>query len=82
MSELFTFWKMLTYNNGNVFNASNFDRSLGVSVPTITKYLHFLEEAFLVHRRIPFLIRLKNVSVNLQKYISGIPVCFIINQSS
>ncbi|MCU0462010.1 MAG: ATP-binding protein [Bacteroidales bacterium] len=51
---LANFWSMLAHNHGNIFNASNFARSLGVSSPTVTRYLHFLEEAFLVNRLIPF----------------------------
>jgi predicted AAA+ superfamily ATPase len=51
---LANFWTMLAHSHGNVFNASNFSRSLGVSSPTITRYLHFLEEAFLVNRLMPF----------------------------
>jgi predicted AAA+ superfamily ATPase len=51
---LANFWTMLAHSHGNIFNASNFARSLGVSSPTITRYLHFLEEAFLVNRLMPF----------------------------
>jgi uncharacterized protein len=53
-TTLANFWTMLAHNHGNIFNASNFARSLGVSSPTISHYLHFLEEAFLVNRLIPF----------------------------
>lgn len=51
---LSNFWRMLAHSHGNIFNASNFARSLGISSPTITRYLHFLEEAFLVNRLMPF----------------------------
>jgi len=51
---LANFWTMLAHSHGNIFNASNFARSLGVSSPTVTRYLHFLEEAFLVNRLMPF----------------------------
>ena len=53
-TTLTNFWTMLAHNHGNIFNASNFARSLGVSSPTITRYLYFLEEAFLVNRLLPF----------------------------
>ena len=53
-TTLRNFWTMLAHNHGNIFNASNFARSLGVSSPTITRYLYFLEEAFLVNRLLPF----------------------------
>lgn len=48
------FWRMLAHSHGNIFNASNFARSLGVSSPTVTRYLHFLEGAFLVNTLMPF----------------------------
>lgn len=51
---LANFWTMLAHNHGNIFNASNFARSLGISSPTVTRYLHFLEEAFLVNSLRPF----------------------------
>jgi len=64
---LANFWTMLAHNHGNIFNASNFSRSLGVSSPTITRYLHFLEEAFLVHRLMPFFYNAKKRVVKSPK---------------
>ena len=43
------FLTMIASRNGGIWNASDFSRSLGVSVPTINRYLHFLEGAFLVN---------------------------------
>ena len=45
-------WEMLAYLAGNLLNAANLSKSLGVSQPSIMKYLHFMEEAFLL-RRLP-----------------------------
>ncbi len=42
------FWYMLASNNGGIFNAENYARSLGITGPTVNRYLHFLEGAFLV----------------------------------
>ena len=53
-TTLFNFWSMLAHNHGSIFNSSNFARSLGVSSPTVTRYLHFLQEAFLVNSLMPF----------------------------
>lgn len=53
-TSIANFWTMLAHNHGNLFNASNFARSLGVSSPTITRYLHFLQEAFLVNSLMPY----------------------------
>jgi len=48
------FWRMLAFNNGGILNASDYARSLGVSAPTVMRYLEFLEGAFLVRRLEPF----------------------------
>ena len=75
---LANFWTMLAHSHGNIFNASNFARSLGVSSPTITRYLHFLEEAFLVNRLMPFYYNTKKRLVKSPKvYIrdSGVLHC-------
>ena len=61
------FWTMLAHSHGNIFNASNFARSLGVSSPTITRYLHFLEEAYLVNRLMPFYYNTKKRLVKSPK---------------
>jgi predicted AAA+ superfamily ATPase len=46
------FWSMLAIGQGNIWNAEAMSRSLGVSSPTVSRYLEFLEGAFLV-RRLP-----------------------------
>jgi len=61
------FWTMLAHHHGNIFNASDFGRSLGVSSPTVTRYLHFLEEAFLVNRLLPFYFNTKKRLVKSPK---------------
>ena len=43
------FLTMIASRNGGIWNASDFARSLGISVPTVTRYLHFLEGAFLIN---------------------------------
>lgn len=66
-TTLINFWTMLAHNHGNIFNASNFARSLGLSSPTITRYLHFLEEAFLVNRLMPYYYNTKKRVVKSPK---------------
>jgi hypothetical protein len=61
------FWTMLAHSHGNIFNASNFARSLGVSSPTVTRYLHFLEEAFLVNSLMPYYYNTKKRLVKSPK---------------
>lgn len=46
------FWQMIAGNNGSVWNAQNFSRSIGLSSPTINRYLDFSEGAFLI-RKLP-----------------------------
>ncbi|ULQ55588.1 ATP-binding protein [Flavihumibacter rivuli] len=46
------FWQMLAANNGAVWNAETYARSLGVSSPTVKRYLEILEAAMLV-RQLP-----------------------------
>ena len=48
------FWTMLAHHHGGLWNASDFGRSLGLTHPTVNKYLDYLEGAFLVRRLHPF----------------------------
>ncbi len=45
---------MLAHVNGSVWNAEMIGRSLGISAPTVNRYVDFLEGAFLIHRLQPF----------------------------
>lgn len=71
---------MLAGINGQILNQSNLSRSLGVSQPTINRYLDILEGAFIIKRLQPYFI---NVSKRLVKqpkvYIrdSGILHCLL-----
>lgn len=46
------FWYMLAANNGSIWTAENYARALGVSSPTVKRYLDFLAGAFMV-RQLP-----------------------------
>ena len=48
------FWMMLAHWNGNVFNASEFARSLDVSAPTIKRYLDILAGTFMIRTLQPW----------------------------
>lgn len=54
-----SFWKMLASSNGSVWNAESYSRSLGISNPTVTKYLNLLEGAFLIFRLQPWFVNVK-----------------------
>jgi len=44
------FWQMLAHFNGGIWNANTFASSLGVTAPTVRRYLDYMEGAFLVRR--------------------------------
>lgn len=46
--------KMLSHLHGTMLNSSDISRSLGISLPTITKYIDLLEGGFLVRRLQPY----------------------------
>lgn len=48
------FWLMLTHYHGNVFNASELGRSLGLSHNTIRNYLDILSGTFMVRQLTPW----------------------------
>lgn len=58
---------MLAHFHGGIWNASNFSRALGITSPTVTRYLDFLEAAFIVHRLQPFTLNLKKRLVKSPK---------------
>lgn len=45
---------MLAFNNGGLLNAEKYARSLGVTAPTVHRYIDFLEGAFLIRRLYPW----------------------------
>ena len=51
-STLRRFWTMLAHWHGQVWNASEFARAFGVSIPTVGRYLDQLEGTFVI-RRLP-----------------------------
>lgn len=48
------FWRMLAHLQGQLFNASAVANSLGVSAPTVTRWLDHLEGALLVRKLEPY----------------------------
>jgi uncharacterized protein len=47
-------WSMLANNNGGILNAETYARALGVSNPTVKRYIGFLEGAFLINQLHPW----------------------------
>jgi hypothetical protein len=73
-------WSMLAHLHGSIFNASTISRSLGVTVPTVNRYIDFLDSAFIVNRLHPFYLNLRKRLVKSPKvYIadSGITTALL-----
>ena len=51
-------WTMIAHTSGGLFNASRFAENLGVSSPTITRYVDLLSDLGLVHRLEPWFANL------------------------
>lgn len=47
-------WTMIAHNNGGILNAETYARAIGVSSPTVKRYLGFLEAAFLIRQLPPW----------------------------
>jgi uncharacterized protein len=57
------FWTMLAHYHGQVWNAAEPARSLGVSGPTVRRYLDLLEGLFLIRQLPPWHMDLKKRQV-------------------
>jgi uncharacterized protein len=57
-------WTMMAHLNGCLFDATNLGKSLGVTSPTIRRYIDFLEGAFLLKSLYPYTA---NISKRLVK---------------
>lgn len=51
-------WAMIANNQGGIWNAELYARALGVSAPTVLRYLDFLEGAYLVRRLQPYFVNI------------------------
>lgn len=57
--QLRRFWTMLAHCHGQIWNASKIAGSLGVSAPTVRRYLDILEETFIVRQLQPYHVNTK-----------------------
>ena len=55
-STVQNFWQMIAHQQGRLFNSQSFATSLGVSGPTVKRYLEFLQGAFLVRILEPWFV--------------------------
>ncbi len=61
------FWMMLAHFHGNVFNAADLGKSLGVTGPTIRRYLDILTGTFMVRQLQPWFVNMKKRQVKSPK---------------
>ena len=61
------FWSMLAHNNGQLWNKENYGKSLGITAPTVGRYLEYMEGAFLLTRLQPWFINSKKRLVKAPK---------------
>jgi len=66
-SALLRFWTMLAHYHGQIWNAAEPARSLGISQPTIRNYLDVLEGVFMVRVLQPWYANLKKRQVKAPK---------------
>ena len=60
--------QMLTNFHGNLLNISDISRSLGISAPTLTRYLDILEGSFLIYRLLPHYVNIGKRLVKAPKF--------------
>lgn len=61
------FWSMLAHFHGQIWNAAELARSMGVSEPTVRRYLDLLEGVFMVRQLRPWHVNLKKRQVKSPK---------------
>lgn len=66
-NTLRNFLIMLAHNHGNLLNTSMLSKSINISIPTINKYLDFLEASFLILRLSPYHTNLRKRITKSQK---------------
>lgn len=64
---MFRFWNMLAHYHGQVWNAAEMSRALGISESTTRRYLDFLEGAFMVRSLRPWFANLSKRQVRSPK---------------
>jgi uncharacterized protein len=60
-------WTMMAHTNGHLINATALGNSLGLTTPTIKRYVDFLEEAFILKSLHPFTWNIRKRLVKTSK---------------
>ncbi len=66
-AAMLRFWTMLAHYHGQIWNAAEPARSLGVSEPTVRRYLDILSGVFMVRQLLPWHANLKKRQVKAPK---------------
>lgn len=66
-AALLRFWTMLAHSHGQIWNAAEPARSLGVSEPTVRRYLDILSGVFMIRQLLPWHANLKKRQVKTPK---------------
>lgn len=66
-TNLRRFWTMISHLHGQLWNASQVAKSLGLSAPTVRNYLDILTDTFVVRQLLPFHINIKKRLTKSQK---------------
>lgn len=66
-AALLRFWTMLAHYHGQIWNAGVPARSLGVSEPTVRRYLDILSGVFMVRQLLPWHVSLKKRQIKAPK---------------
>ncbi len=64
------FWKMVSAHHANLWNAETIARSLGISRPTVNRYLDFMTGTFMIRQLAPY-------SINIPKRLVKSPKIYI-----
>jgi len=64
---LIRFWTMLAHYHGQIFNASEIARSLGISIMTVNRYLDIMTGVFMIRQLQPWYVNIKKRQVKSPK---------------
>ncbi|HPN56433.1 MAG TPA: DUF4143 domain-containing protein, partial [Candidatus Omnitrophota bacterium] len=64
---LIRFWTMLAHYHGQIFNASEIARSLGISIMTVNRYLDIMTGVFMIRQLQPWHANIKKRQVKAPK---------------
>ncbi|MBI4646669.1 MAG: ATP-binding protein [Bacteroidia bacterium] len=74
------FWQMIAHNSSSLWNNESYSRALGISTPTLNRYLNYMEGAFLLTRLSPWFFNINKRLVKSPKiYIRDTGILHYLN---